>query len=352
MEPIGPIERSMSRLHVLTGATGLLGSHVAEILVARGERVRALVRASSDTTHLRGLGVDLVVGNLNYPASLPPALDGADVVYHCAAHVGDWGPWALFQERIIDTTKNLVEACTRVGVGRLLHVSSIAAYGHPRLGGSEFTEDEALGQNHWWWDHYSRAKVASERIARAFPGAWTVVRPSWIYGPRDRATLPRVLKALQAQRVALIGRGDNLLNIIFAGDVADGCVRAAEHPAAVGRAYNLSSEGEITQRDFLHLMTRELHLPPIRRRVPFWLAFRGAFLAEVIGRMIFLKRPPHFTRTAVALIGRPTRFSVARARNELGWRPQVPVTEGLRRTLTWYWSLHPELRPALTGVAP
>jgi nucleoside-diphosphate-sugar epimerase len=70
----------------------------------------------------------------------------------------------------------------------------------------------------------------------------------------------------------------------------------------------------------------------------------------MIGRAIFLKRPPHFTRTAVALIGRPTLFSVARARTELGWRPQVPVAEGLRRTLDWYWGLHPELRPETARV--
>src|SRR5215471_16955099 len=80
-----------AKLNVITGATGLLGSHLAEQLVARGERVRALVRPTSDTSFLRPLGVELAVGDLNDPNSLRPAVADADVVYHCAARVGDWG---------------------------------------------------------------------------------------------------------------------------------------------------------------------------------------------------------------------------------------------------------------------
>jgi nucleoside-diphosphate-sugar epimerase len=334
------------RLNVVTGATGLLGSHVAEQLVARGERVRAFVRPDSDTALLRSLGVELTVGDLEDAASLARAVEGAAVVYHCAARVGDWGPWSLFQRSIVDATANLIAACHKAGVGRFLHVSSVAAYGHPPQRAGHFTEDEPLGQRPWVWDHYCRAKTLAEKLCHAYPGPWSIIRPSWIYGPRDRNTLPRVLKALRAGRVAIIGPGDNLLNIVYAGDVADGAIRAANHPAAVGRAYNLSSEGEITQQAFLDLMTRVLGLPPVRRRVPFRIAHWGGFLAEVIGRLIRLRRPPHFTRYAVALIGRPTRFSVERARVELGWRPQVPVAEGLRRTLDWYWSTCPD--PVLT----
>ena len=70
--------------------------------------------------------------------------------------------------------------------------------------------------------------------------------------------------------------------------------------------------------------------------MPYWFAFNGGFLAEVIAKIIRLRRPPHFTRYAVALIGRPTCFSIARARAELGWEPRVPPLEGLSRTFAWY----------------
>jgi 2-alkyl-3-oxoalkanoate reductase len=341
-----------AKINLITGATGLLGSHIAEQLVARGETVRALVRPASDTAFLQGLGVELVEGDLRRPDSLPRALAGADVVYHCAARVGEWGPWRQFQQQIIDTTTNLFAACQRVGVGRVLHVSSIIVYGHPPLRPGLFTEDEPIGQNLWVWDNYCRAKIRAEETCRAYTGDWTVVRPSWIYGPRDRTTLPRVIKALQAGRVAIIGDGQNLLNIIHAADVAAGAVLAANHPEACGRAYNLSSEGEMTQRVFLGHLTAALGLPPIKRQLPYWFAFWGGFLAEVIGRAIRLGRPPHFTRYAVALIGRPTRFSTERARTQLGWAQRVNVVDGVRETLDWYYRTTGQKPAALFSAQP
>ena len=324
------------KLNVVTGATGLLGSHVVEQLVARGERVRALVRPSSDVTCLTKLGVELATGDMGDSESLRRAVDRADVVYHCAAHVGDWGPWRLFKEQIIDATTLLLDACRAASVGRVLHVSSVIVYGHPKARADLFTEDEPLGQKLWIWDYYCRAKIRAEEVCRQYPGPWTIVRPSWLYGPRDRATLPRVLRALAARRVVVVGRGDNLLNIIYAGDVAEGAIRAANHPDAVGRAYNLSSEGEVTQRDFMDMMCAALGAPPVRRRVPFRLVFLAGLFMEAAYRALRSRRPPHLTRYAVALIARPTRFSIERAKTELGWRPQVGVADGFRRAIEWY----------------
>jgi nucleoside-diphosphate-sugar epimerase len=236
-------------------------------------------------------------------------------------------------------------------VGRVLHVSSIIVYGHPHLHDGCFDEDQPLGQNLWVWDYYCRAKVRAEELCRQYPGDLTIVRPSWIYGPRDRTTLPRVLKALDAGRVAIIGRGDNMLNIVYAGDVAEGAILAATHPRAKGQAYNLSSEGEITQRDFLDLLADELGRPRIRGQVSYPFAYWGGFFSEVIGRLIRIRRPPHLTRYAVALIGRSTRFSIAKAREQLGWQPHVGVREGIRRMIDWYRKTEPP-RNASNGIAP
>jgi nucleoside-diphosphate-sugar epimerase len=335
------------RLNLVTGATGLLGSHIAEQLTERGERVRALVRPSSNTSFLQSLGADLATGDLSDPESLRRAVAGVDVVYHCAAKVGDWGAWRLFQSLVIDATTNLLEACRHEKVGRVLHVSSITVYGHPKPRGELFTEDEPLGQNLWLWDYYCRAKIAAEEVCRRYPGDLTILRPSWIYGPRDRNSFPRILKAIQAGRVRVVGSGDNLLNIVYAGDVADAAIRAATTPKAVGQAYNISSAGEITQRQLLDLLTDSLEQPRVTRTVPFRRAFWLGFLSEIIGRVIRLKRPPHITRYAVGLIGRSTQFSTSKARSELGWQPQVPVEEGLKRTLAW-WATSP---PASSGFS-
>ncbi len=248
------------KINVVTGATGQLGSHIAEQLRAAGEKVRALVRPTSDTTWLRAQGVDIETGDLRDPAALRRAVAGADIVYHCAAKVSDWGPWATFEAEAVAGTRNLVEACRSEKVGRLLHVSTISVYGHPKIEpGRQITEDTPLGQKFWLWDYYPRSKLMAEKLAWEFP-AVTVVRPSWIYGPRDRITLPRIIPALQQGRVRIIGSGDNLLNIIYVSDVAAGAILAANHPAAQGQAYNLCSEGEVTQKVMINTMTDALGL--------------------------------------------------------------------------------------------
>jgi len=338
-----------SKVNAITGATGLLGSHVAEQLVARGDRVRALVRPTSDLEFLRQLGVELKTGDLHDVESLCGFVHGADVVYHCAAKVGDWGPWRLYQREVIDATANLLEACRHVGIGRVLHVSSITVYGHPKPRAELVTEDEPLGQNLWVWDYYCRAKIQAEAICREYHGPLTVVRPGWMYGPRDRNSLPRVVKALRAGRVKLLGSGDNLLNVLHAADAAQGAILAADHPSSIGEAYNLSSSGEITQRKLLDLLTDLLGLPRITKRMPFRPAFWIGFLSEVIGHIIRIKRPPHITRYGVSLVGRSTAFSTAKARTQLGWKPRVSIEDGLYEALEWFRQQESMLLTATTA---
>jgi nucleoside-diphosphate-sugar epimerase len=324
------------KLNVITGGTGLLGSHIAEQLRARGEVVRALVRPTSDSTFLKQIGAELICGDLQDPASLRRAFAGAAVVYHCAARVSDWGPWSLFQAESVDGTRNVVEACRAEHVGRLLHTSSISVYGIVKNAQKPIGENRPVGQHIWRWDYYARSKVLAECEARKLP-QHTIVRPSWIYGPRDRVTIPRVVPALRSGRVPVIGTGDNLLNLVYAGDVADGAIRAANQPQATGQVYHLCSAGEVTQRKLVDTLTDALTLPRICKRVPFFLAYRMAFLQELLARLLLRRTPPRITRRAVYLIGRTTLFSSARAHEQLGWRPQVDIHEGVCRALDWYF---------------
>jgi 2-alkyl-3-oxoalkanoate reductase len=327
-----------AKLNLVTGATGLLGSHIVEALVRRGERVRALVRPTSDARFLRDLNVELVQGDLRDAASLVRAVAGAEIVYHCAARVGDWAPRRVYQQEVIDATRKLLDACSSEGVRRVLYVSSVTVYGHPRPECREqLTEESPLGQRlFWFWDRYCRSKIKAEEIARGHGTRATIVRPGWMYGPRDRNTLPRLILGLRSGRVmGLIGSGENLLNLIDASDVAEGAILAANHAEAGGQAYNLCTEGEFTQREFLDTVTDFLGLPRRTRHMPFRFALWSGLFSEIIGRAIFLKRPPHVTRYGVSLFGRPCQFSIAKARRQLGWEPKVKGLEGVRSALAW-----------------
>jgi nucleoside-diphosphate-sugar epimerase len=325
-----------ARWNVITGATGLLGSHIAELLVRRGERVRALARVSSDVTFLKGLGVECVEADLRDAARVRRQIDGADAVYHCAGRVSDWGEWSLYQEHVIGITCALARASAGA-VGRLLHVSSVAVYGRLRAtAGRRFGEEEPTGQRlSVFRDYYARAKIEAERVVRRFCPEATVVRPGWIYGPRDRNFLPRLFAMLRSGAVALIGSGDNPLGLVYAADVARGAVLAAGHPGAAGQAYNLAGDNAISQREFLNAFADALGTPRVRRRVPLAVAYGGALLSEFVGFLIRIRRSPHITRYAVRLLTRCYDYSSDKARLQLGWRPEVSARAGIEHTLAW-----------------
>ena len=338
------------KINLVTGATGQLGSHIVEQLQAAGEKVRALVRPTSNAGFLREQGVEIVEGDLRDPAAVERAVAGAAIVYHCAARVSDWGPWSTFEEEAVTSTRNLVAACKAHNVGRLLHVSTISVYGHPKIApGQKITEETPLGQKFWLWDYYPRSKLLAEQLAWEYPDV-TVIRPSWIYGPRDRNTLPRIIPALQQGRVRIIGKGDNLLNIIYVSDVAAGAILAANNPIAKGQAYNLCSEGEVTQRELINTLTDALGLPRVTKWVRFFMAMRTAFVLEFFARLFGKKTPPRITRRAIYLIGRPTYYSIDKAKSQLGWQPRVKIQEGVRRALEWYFAREAGT-PELSGAS-
>jgi nucleoside-diphosphate-sugar epimerase len=325
---------------LVTGATGMLGSHIAERLVAQGRRVRALVRPGSDTRFLESLGVERVWGDLADPESCARAVQGVEVVYHAAAKVGDWGTWAEFQTSCLDATENLGHAAASAGVVRFLHISSTSAYGHPAEGGPPVDESAPLGQDLWWpWDYYTISKVESERILWRQAGReglrLTIIRPSWLYGERDRTTTRRLVARLRKGRVPVIGRGDNPLSAIYAGSVADAAIRAARDPGSVGEAYNITNQGRITQEQFLNLFAGACGAPPVRRRVSYRAVFVASFLFEAHGRLTRRARPPLITRYATWLLGRDLEYSTAKAQARLGWTPGPPYPESIGRTVRW-----------------
>jgi nucleoside-diphosphate-sugar epimerase len=336
-----PQDASNGLISLVTGGTGLLGSHIAERLVARGDRVRSLVRPTSDTRFLRELGVEVVEGDLTDPASCRRAMDGVSIVYHSAAKVGDWGSWPEFQTGCLDATENLARAAAEAKVERFVHISSTSAYGHPPEGGPPVDETAPLGQNLWpIWDYYTISKVECERILWTMAGRdglrLSVIRPSWLYGERDRTTTERIVRRIRAGKVPLIGKGDNPLSAIYAGNVADAALLAAADPGSVGEAYNITSMGPITQREWFDLFADACDAPRPSRHVPYGLTFAIATAIEAVCRLRRRRRPPFITRYATWLMGRDLSYSTAKAEAKLGWRPAVGYEESIERTVRWY----------------
>lgn len=323
---------------LVTGATGFIGSHIADRLVERGHDVRALVRPKSDTAYLEARGVELVSGDMTVPETLPPALDGVDTVFHAAALVTDWAPWSDFDRVTIGGAHFLLEAAARAGVGRFLHVSSDGVYAHRYLG-RRMTEDTPLETRFAWWDYYRRSKLAAEVLARRYHADGhlpvTVVRPGLVLGERDSVTLPGVIAFLNSGSATYLGSGRNRLPCVYAGDVAEGCILAATSDIAAGEVYNLVCAEKVSQRDLYAVIGEEcgVRLPKRHTPVPLVHALAlGAELASVLGGR---RSRPSISRFGVTMIGRPYVEDASKADRDLGWRALTPLREAVRRAVAW-----------------
>jgi nucleoside-diphosphate-sugar epimerase len=322
---------------LVTGAAGYLGSHVARVLAEAGERPRVLVRPGDHLAALDGFDYELYRGDLADRASLAPALTGVDRVFNCAARTGPWGPMDEYRRSNVLGLETLVRAALAAGVRRIVHVSSITVHGND-VGGS--ADERAPFRDER--NPYSRTKVAGEqllqRLVREGAAPVTIVRPGWIYGPGDQASFGRLAQRIDDGNMAVVGRGDNHLPLIYVRDAARGVVLASESEHADGRAYLLVNDESVTQRRFLAAIAAELGVPEPARHLPYRLALAAGAAAEATWGLACRGGPPPLMRYGVQLLGGENRFVISRARHELGFGPIVDVAAGVREAVRWYRS--------------
>lgn len=222
----------MSRTALITGATGFVGGHLAERLAGEGWRVRALVRASSDTARLKALGAELVTGALDDAGALQAAADGADTVFHLAARTTAPGE-AEFRRANADGTRTVAQAAARTKTRprRLVYLSSYAACGPATSGRPRRMDDTPAPLT-----AYGRSKLEGEAAAREAETAGVelvVLRAPAVYGPGDRAFLP--VYRLAARALAPIPTGPvRRLHVIYVHDLVRALANAAETGVAPG----------------------------------------------------------------------------------------------------------------------
>jgi nucleoside-diphosphate-sugar epimerase len=322
---------------LVTGAAGLLGGHVADLLHERGESVRVFVRPGEDVSRLERAGAEVCRGDLGDGASLETAVRGVDRVIHCAARTGPWGPMAEYEVANVRGLKMLVDVAMATGVRRFVHVSSITVHGNDVRGTAD--EDAPLRVEP---NPYSRTKVMGERLlgemVRNKGAPISIVRPGWIYGPRDRASFARFATFIRDGKMVVIGSGKNHIPLIHVRDVAQGSILASEAPEAVGRAYLLVNDEPVTQRDYLNTLASELGARPPTRHVPYRVAMAVGATAETIGHFLHWQQPPPLMRYGLQLAGGENRFNISRARRELRFSPGISLAEGVRDSVAWYRS--------------
>jgi len=315
----------------VTGATGFVGAHLVKALLARGDRVAALVRRPALAAQLGwGPEVRLVRGDLADEAALREGSTGADVVYHVAGQIAARNA-AEFMVCNRDGTANVLEAARDRGARRVVFVSSLAVAG-PTTPGHPIDETRPPAPV----TDYGRSKLAAEVLVRAMPLEWTIVRPPVVYGEWDRGTL-KLFQLAGRGLAPVFGDGSQELSVIHAEDLAQSLIAAATSTAAAGRVYFAAHPTVTTSRELVIAVGRALGLarPPRILPVPPFVA-RGVLwtagtLAHLAGRATVLSADKSNEFLAPAWTCRSDALT-----RDTGWRAQVPLDDGLRRAASWY----------------
>jgi dihydroflavonol-4-reductase len=317
---------------LITGAAGFLGSHLTRQLVARGERVRVLMRPSSNNRAISDLSLEYVTGDLRDASSLERAMNGAKRVFHVAA---DYRLWAKRPQDIYDSnvggTKNLLAAAKTAGIEQLIYTGTVATIAVDRLElPNEFTDaklEEMVG-------HYKRSKwMAEKEVLRAAKGGLPVIiaMPTTPVGPWDWKPTPTGKIILDFLNGKLPGYVETGLNFVGVEECAAGHLLAAER-GKIGERYLLGAEN-LTLKRLLDMLAGMTGLRAPSMKIPHAMALGVAYVETAFSRLI--GREPQIPVEGVKIAQHKMFVDCSRAKRELGFQPG-PVGAALERAVRWY----------------
>ncbi len=315
----------------VTGATGFIGSHLCESLLARGHEVTCLVRDPGKLRWIAGLPVRLVPGDLESPEALRDFVTGQDIVMH-AAGLTKARSREEFLRANVAGTEGLLQAIRTHDprIHRFIYLSSQAAMG-PSSANAPLTEDVAQNPV----SVYGRSKSLAEKSMQSFRDAlpMTVIRPPSVYGPRDTDVFAffRMLK----RGIAPVLSDRHLVSVLYVKNLVHGICLAIERPMGSFRSYFFTDGGERTWGGLLDLMAQAMGRKALRVRVPFFAAAAAAGISELLGA---LSGKPALLSTD-KLAEMRSEFHVVsdeRARAELGYRPPFSTEQAIAETVSWY----------------
>jgi dihydroflavonol-4-reductase len=317
---------------LVTGAAGFLGSHVTRQLVARGEKVRVLIRPSSSNRAIADLPLEHVTGDLRDKASLERAMNGARRVFHVAA---DYRLWAKNPQDIYDSnvggTQNLLAAAEQAGVERLIYTSTVATIAVDRAElPNEFTEaklEEMVG-------HYKRSKwMAEQEVLRAAKAGLPaiVAMPTTPVGPWDWKPTPTGKIIVDFLNGKMPGYVETGLNFVGVEDCALGHLLVAEK-GKIAERYLLGGENWTLKR-VLDALAAFTGLPAPKLKIPHAMALGVAYAETAFSRLI--GREPQIPVEGVKIATHTMFVDCKRAQNELGFQPE-PVSVAFERAARWY----------------
>lgn len=313
---------------LITGVNGFIAGHLAERLLNRGIGVRGTARRPDTAVWLQAQDVEVVPASLADRGALSTATRGCSAVVHAAAWTGGTElPDDAGYQANVDGTANVLEAARAAGVERFIYISSVAVYGRNR----EPVIDETARTPHVG-QAYPDSKIVAEALVRGAGLPFVIIRPASTYGPRGAAWTLGPIDNIKAGRLVLLGQDKGLVTPGYIDNVVDGLVLALAREKALGETFNLADDRAVTYREFYLAYARMLGLDSLPT-IPGIIAQAARLgpaqsLRRLTGRPAAGPWSVHFRFN-------PSRFSVAKAKRLLGYKPKVTFEEGMRRTEKW-----------------
>jgi dihydroflavonol-4-reductase len=323
----------------VTGASGFIGANLVHELVARGHRVKVLLRPGSDARGLAGAACERVEGDLGDRVRLSAGLQGCDWCFHVAASYHLWlRDYAPMYAANVDGTRHVLEAAAAAGCKRIVYTSTVGCIGLPRESGVAVvpTDETAPASEEQMSNHYKRSKWRAERVALELAAKGlpvVIVNPSAPVGPRDAKPTPTgqvIVDFLNRRMPAYLETG---LNWVHVRDVAIGHILAAEK-GRIGERYILgSSEGNWSMAEAFRRLEEISGVPAPRIKIPYAVAYLAACVNEVTAKLT--GQPPKAPLGGVRMARYKMFFSPAKAIRELGL-PQTPPRQALADAVEWF----------------
>jgi nucleoside-diphosphate-sugar epimerase len=317
---------------VVTGAAGFIGSHVAEALIGRGDNVRLLVRDPAALPFQPdSSAVEVYRGDVRDRHVVVEAVKDADVIYHCAAAVGPQFTTAGIYSTNRDGVASVLEAAHQAGCGRVVLLSSVNVLGSCHL-------DPATEDLPWRYsnDPAADVKIEAEMLALEYLDRGVdvvVIRPGFVYGPRDRHNLPRLAQAVERGKFVFIGSRNHVVPIVHVADLVQALLAAGAIRAARGRTYHITDGSRTTIGELIDCIADVLHAPRPQKVLPFAIPFAACLLFETLNRLGLRRGPGPINRAGLRFLGTSRYVDVSRARRELGYQPRVRMEEGVEALL-------------------
>ncbi|VAX18675.1 NAD(P)H steroid dehydrogenase-like protein in alkane synthesis cluster [hydrothermal vent metagenome] len=320
---------------LVTGGGGFLGRYIVERLIVRGDEVTSM--SSSDHPELRSAGARTVIADISDKASVMSALKGMDAVFHVASRVGIWGAREGFYTTNVIGTRNIIEACVKNGVGRLIYTSSpsVVFDGEDHKG-----IDETYPYSSRHLAFYPETKAIAEReVLDANEDGRLLtcaLRPHLVWGPRDTNLIPRLIEKARSGRLKIVGDGTNMIDTVYVENSADAHILALDKleipgsPVA-GSAYFISQGEPVNCWSWINDVLKQFGLPPVTRKVSFKTAYAVGSAMELTYKALKIRSEPPMTRFLALQLAKSHYFNIDKARKELGYKPAISMEEGMRR---------------------